>query len=102
MTPSVVSLSELEGEPHAAVFPGEGPKTVRLTLDAGESVPAHRHPGRTVVCHVLSGELAVTLGDDEVTVQSGAVARFDGGQDVSPTAVEPSVALLVLAEGTEA
>jgi len=29
------------------------------------------------------------------------VARFDGGQDISPTAVQPSVALLVLAEQTE-
>lgn len=102
MTPSVVSLSDLEGEPHAAVFPGEEPKTVRLTLDAGESVPEHQHPGRTVVCHVLSGEVEMSLGDDEVTLESGDVARFDGGQDVSPTALEPSVALLVLAERTEA
>ena len=101
MTPSVVSLDDLEGEPHAAVFPDEEPKTVRLTLDAGESVPAHQHPGRTVVCHVLSGELDVQLGDDEVTLAAGDVARFDGGQDISPTAVEPSVALLVLAEQTE-
>lgn len=98
MTPGVVSLDDLAGEPHAAVFPGEEPKTVRLTLDAGESVPAHQHPGRTVVCHVLSGELDVTLGDDEVTVGAGEVARFDGGHAISPTAVEPSVALLVLAE----
>jgi quercetin dioxygenase-like cupin family protein len=101
VTPSVVSLDDLEGEPHAAVFPGEEPKTVRLTLDAGESVPAHRHPGRTVVCHVLSGELDVTLGEDEATLTAGEVARFDGGQDISPTAVQPSVALLVLAEQTE-
>jgi len=101
MSPSVVSLGDLEGEPHAAVFPGEEPKTVRLTLDAGESVPAHRHPGRTVVCHVLSGEVDLSLGDGEVTVGGGEVARFDGGQDISPTAVEPSVALLVLAERTD-
>ncbi|SEV87197.1 cupin domain-containing protein [Halobacterium jilantaiense] len=101
MSPSVVSLDDLDGDPHAAVFPGEEPKTVRLTLDAGESVPAHQHPGRTVVCHVLSGEVEMALGDDEVTVGAGEVARFDGGQDISPTAVEPSVALLVLAERPE-
>jgi quercetin dioxygenase-like cupin family protein len=101
VSPSVVALDELDGEPHAAVFPGEEPKTVRLTLDAGESVPAHQHPGRTVVCHVLTGELDVRLGDGEVTVTAGDVARFDGGQDISPTATEPSVALLVLAERPE-
>ena len=101
MTASVVSLDDLAGEPHAAVFPGEEPKPVRLTLDAGESVPAHRHPGRTVVCHVLSGEVTVTLGDDDVTLDAGDVARFDGDQDVSPTAVEPSVAVLVLADRTD-
>lgn len=101
MSPTVVSLDDLEGEPHAAVFPGEEPKTVRLTLDAGESVPAHQHPGRTVVCHVLSGEVEMALGDDGVTLGVGDAARFDGGQDISPTAVGPSVALLVLAERTE-
>jgi len=101
VTPSVASVDDLEGEPHAVVFPGEEPKTVRLALDAGESVPAHRHPGRTVVCHVLSGEVEMALGDDELSLAAGDVARFDGGQDISPTAVEPSVALLVLAEQTE-
>ncbi|MFC3476747.1 cupin domain-containing protein [Halobacterium litoreum] len=98
MTPTVTDLGALTDEPHARPFPGEEPKTVRLSLDAGESVPAHRHPDRVVVCHVYEGELDVTLGDDTVTVSTGEVARFDGAQDISPRAAEESEALLVLAE----
>jgi len=98
MTPSVTDLDALTGEPHARPFPGEEPQTVRLALEAGESVATHQHPEREVVCHVYEGELDVTLGDDTVTVSAGEVARFDGAQDISPRAVEDSEALLVLAE----
>lgn len=97
MTPSVESLGALEATPHARVFDGE-PRTVRLSLDAGESVPTHQHPGRVVVAHVLEGDLHLRVGDDVLELAAGDVARFDGAQDVEPTARTAATALLVLAK----
>ena len=91
-----VTLDELEGEPHAHLF-DEEPQTIRLTLAEGERVPPHQHPDRRIVLHLLEGALSVRLGDDEHEVRAGEVVRFDGNQDVSPEALEDSVALLVLA-----
>ncbi|ELZ10679.1 cupin [Halovivax asiaticus JCM 14624] len=92
-----VTLDELDGQPHAHCFEEE-PMTVRLSLDAGDSVPAHQHPDRRIVLHLVEGALSVTLGEDEHEIRAGDVVRFDGNQDVSPEALEDSTALLVLAK----
>ena len=42
----VETLPDFDGEPHADAFPGSEPRTIRLSLDAGERVDPHRHPGR--------------------------------------------------------
>ncbi|WP_066411196.1 cupin domain-containing protein [Halorubrum aethiopicum] len=94
----VESLAELDGTPHAAVFPGTEPKTVRLRLDAGESVPAHTHPDRRVLLYVVDGVVELRVGDEEHELSAGDVARFDGSREVSPRAVEAATALVVLAE----
>jgi quercetin dioxygenase-like cupin family protein len=99
--PTIETLSALEGSPHANVFPNDEPKTIRLTLDEGESVPAHSHPGRDIVCYLLEGELDLTLGDESYSVTAGDVARFEGEQEIAPEAVEASTALIVLAERPE-
>ncbi|WP_276273892.1 cupin domain-containing protein [Haloarcula litorea] len=91
-----VSLADLDGPGRQPLFEGE-PKTVRLALDAGEEVPAHRHPDREIVCHVLDGELTMRLGDDALSLSPGDVVRFDGEQDISPRAETDCEALLVLA-----
>jgi quercetin dioxygenase-like cupin family protein len=78
------------------LFDGE-PRTVLLALDAGESVPAHRHPDRRIVFHVLDGELALTLDEETHALAAGDVVRFDGDQDISPAAETDARALLVLA-----
>ncbi|MFB6073190.1 MAG: cupin domain-containing protein [Halobacterium sp.] len=101
MTARVTDLDALSSEPHAHVFPRDEPRTVRLSLPAGDAVPTHQHPDRLVVCHVVSGELDLRLGDESVTVTAGEAARFDGAQDVSPRAVEDTEALLVLAKKTD-
>lgn len=94
---TIERLDELDGEPHASVFPDAEPKTIRLTLDEDEGVPPHTHPGRDIVLYLLQGRLELTLGDDTHEVEAGDVAHFAGEQDISPRALEPSVALLVLA-----
>ncbi|MFU1780765.1 cupin domain-containing protein [Haloarcula japonica] len=85
-----------DGDGRMRLFDGE-PKTVRLTLDAGESIPAHKHPGRDIVFLLRSGAVDLTLGDETVSLSPGDVVRFDGDQDISPAATADSEALLVLA-----
>ena len=94
---SLQSLDDLEREPHAELFPGEEPQTIRLSLDAGEEIAPHQHPDRQIVFHLLSGAVDVTLGEETHELAPGDVARFDGDQYVSPNAVDDSEALLVLA-----
>ena len=85
-----------DGEGRGVVFDGD-PKVVHLRLAAGERVPPHRHPGETVVFHVLAGEFALTVGEATERLSAGSLARFDGAQDVSPAAETDAEALLVLA-----
>ena len=92
------TLAELDGAPHANVFPEKEPKTIKLTLEAGESVPEHSHPGRDIVLYLLEGQIELTLDDETHDVSAGDIARFEGELDISPTAVDDSVALIVLAE----
>jgi quercetin dioxygenase-like cupin family protein len=94
---SLQSLDRVEGEPHADLFPGEEPQTIRLSLDEGEEIAPHQHPDRQIVFHLLSGAVDLTLGEETYELTPGDVARFDGDQYVSPTALTDSEALLVLA-----
>ncbi|NLV06161.1 cupin domain-containing protein [Haloarcula rubripromontorii] len=82
------------------LFDGE-PKTIQLTLGAGESIPAHKHPGRDIVFFLRSGTVDLTLGDETLSLSPGDVVRFDGDQDISPAAAADSEALLVLAASSE-
>lgn len=101
MTPEVVSLDDLTTEPHAHLFEADEPQTIRLSLDEDERVAPHQHPDRLVVFHLLEGRVEVMLGEQEVTMQAGDVAHFDGAQDISPRALESAEALLVLAKKGE-
>jgi quercetin dioxygenase-like cupin family protein len=80
-----------------SLFEGE-PRTVLLTLAADERVPAHSHPDRAVVFHVLDGEIELTLDDETTTLQAGELARFGGDCDISPYAPTESRALVILAK----
>ena len=93
----VTNLDDLDGAPHAAVFHHDDPRTVRLVLDAGESVPEHCHPDASVVLCVLDGRLEVTLDGEVYDLDAGDVLRFDGEMAVSPRALTASRALVVLA-----
>lgn len=90
------TLADLEDRPQAVVFDGE-PRTVRLALDAGESVPEHHHPGRTILFHQLSGEVTVSLDGDVHRLAPGQVLRFDGERRIEPRARTDSESLIVLA-----
>jgi len=98
---TIHSLADLDGSPHANVFHGAEPKTIRLTLEADERVAPHQHPGREIVFHLLEGEIDLHLGEDTVELSEGDIARFDGDQEISPVASEDSTALIVLAHTPE-
>jgi len=97
MTATTVALDALEGTPRAVAFGGEEPRTVRLSLDAGEEVAEHSHPGREIVCYLVSGRLRLRIDGEDHVLSAGDLARFDGEQSISPLAIEESVAVLVLA-----
>lgn len=96
--PTTTHLSKLDATPHATVFPGVEPKTVRLSLDAGERVPQHDHPDRQVIFHVLTGVVELTLGDSRQELDTGHLVQFDGAQPISVEALENMQALIVLAK----
>lgn len=90
------TLGTVDGDGRSQLFQGE-PKTIELSLSAGEQIPAHTHPDRQIVFYVLSGQFSVTVGDESHDVGTGELLRFDGTQDISPKAIVDSTALLVLA-----
>jgi len=98
---TVEALAGLEGQPHANVFPDREPKTVRLTLPAGEEVAPHAHPDREVVLYLVEGAVDLRVGEETHALTAGDVARFDGDRRISPRATADSTALVVLAEAAD-
>lgn len=96
--PTVTSLDDLDAAPHATMFDGAEPRTIRLSLDAGESVDEHSHPGRSIVIYVIDGAIDLSLDGDVYDLEAGDAIQFDGDQQVSPEAREDSTALVVLAQ----
>lgn len=94
--PDVTSLDDLTATPHATAFDGR-PRTVRLSLDAGEGVAAHSHPGEWVLLHVLEGRMDVRLDEATHSLAAGDMVRFSGDYEVEPEAVEDATALVVFA-----
>lgn len=95
--PEITHLDELTKTPHAEVFDQHTPRTVRLKLDAGQQMPPHRHPGTDIVLHLLTGELNLVLDDDTYALAPGDLIRFSGECEISPCAIEDSVAVVVFA-----
>jgi len=97
MTVETAALDDLTERPHEVVFEGAEPRVVRLALDADETVPAHTHPEREVVVYLISGRLDVRVDGESNVLEPRDLLRFDGRQEVSPSAESDSTALLVLA-----
>ncbi|MFC6823801.1 cupin domain-containing protein [Halopelagius fulvigenes] len=98
---TIESIDQLEGAPHANIFPTDEPKTVRLTLSEGEQVEPHSHPDREIILYLISGELELRLDGESHRIQAGDIVHFDGSHDISPSANVDSVALFVLARKRE-
>lgn len=95
--PELTTVDDLTETPHAEVFEERRPRTVRLRLDAGESVPRHQHPGYDIVLYAISGTVELDLDDETYTVEPGDAVQFSGEREISPTAVDDATALVVFA-----
>jgi quercetin dioxygenase-like cupin family protein len=91
-----VSLPEADPDGRTPVF--ERPYTVAVGLDAGESIPKHRHAGQDICFTVHEGELDLTVDGETVTLGPGEAAAFDGGDGVAVEATEATRALVVFSE----
>jgi quercetin dioxygenase-like cupin family protein len=91
-----VSLADLDPDGREPVF--EAPYTVAVGLDAGETIPEHRHAGQDITFVVHEGELELTVGDQTATLGPGEAAAFDGEAGVAVQATEDTRAFVVLSE----
>jgi quercetin dioxygenase-like cupin family protein len=95
--PEHVSLADPTEEPHAELFETPQPRAVRLSLDAGQSMPAHTHPESDVLLHVVEGSITVALDGESYETTAGDLLRFDGRRAVAPRAETDAVAVVVFA-----
>jgi glyoxylate utilization-related uncharacterized protein len=96
MTVEKRSLDETDETTVACLF--DVPRTLRLELEEGEQRPEHQHPGKEILLFVHEGELDLRLDGESHTVKEGDAVRFSGERDISPRAVEETVALLIFVE----
>lgn len=96
MTVEKKSLGESDGTTVAKLF--DLPQTLCLELDGGEKRPEHNHPGKEILLFVHEGELDLRLDGESHKISKGDVIRFSGERDISPRAVEDTVALLVFVD----
>jgi quercetin dioxygenase-like cupin family protein len=93
---NTVSLSDLNSEGREPVF--EAPYTVAVDIDAGETIPQHRHAGQDITFVVHEGTVDLTAGGKTVTLAGGDAAAFDGDDGVSVHARTEARALVVFAD----
>lgn len=73
-------------------------RSLLFTLEAGQGIPPHRHPGAHAVLAVLSGELEVRTQGTR-TVAAGEVVTHDGNEPISLLARQAGQVLVTLLGG---
>ena len=76
----------------------DNPKTVRVALDAGESISEHSHPGTDIVFFVVSGAMTLELDEQAYDLAGGDILQFEGERTISGSADDETAVLVVLAE----
>jgi quercetin dioxygenase-like cupin family protein len=72
---------------------------LRVAVRAAEAEPRHEQPDRLEALFVLSGELAVTLGDEELRAPAGSWVQIEPGVPHALEPVEPTRVVAVQAPG---
>lgn len=91
------SLGELSDRTNQPVFASD-PRTVRVSLDPGEGIDEHSHPGTDILFVVVEGALELQLDDERYETTGGDLLRFDGERTIAGEASEPTTVLVVLVE----
>lgn len=73
-------------------------RALLFTLEAGQGIPPHRHPGASVVLAALSGEIEVWAQATQ-TLKAGEVMTHGGDNPVSLVARQPGRVLITLLGG---
>ncbi|CAM3398069.1 cupin domain-containing protein [Deinococcus saxicola] len=73
-------------------------RSLLFTLEAGQGIPPHRHPGAQAVLAVLSGQIEVRAQTTQ-TLKAGEVVVHDGNQQISLLALQPGQVLVTLLGG---
>ncbi len=77
------------------IYDGEELRVVMFTFSAGQRLSEHT-AGTPAILHFLSGEAAITLGQDTIDVNAGTWIRMDAGLPHSIITKTPVTMLLVL------
>lgn len=92
----VVDLNaEAAGGKTAVLVKNDQLEIIRLTVEAGGEIPAHRAPHQLVV-QCLSGNVEFTVGDQTHQLTPGRLLHLAGREPHSLKAAERSVLLLTL------
>jgi quercetin dioxygenase-like cupin family protein len=70
-----------------------------MTIDAGVTVPPHKHEGSDEVIYLLSGKSRTTVSGQSTTMSTGDLLRIPAGAEHTVTTETPIVALQVYAPG---
>lgn len=81
------------------VYDDEKLRVVMFTFSAGQRLSEHT-AGTLAILHFLSGEAAVTLGQDTIDVTAGTWVRMDPGLPHSIITKAPVTMLLILVKRT--
>ena len=74
-----------------------GGRALLFTLEAGQGLAPHRHPGARVVLAVLSGEVEVRAGEAGAqTVGAAGVVTHDGDHSIGVLALQPARLLITV------
>jgi quercetin dioxygenase-like cupin family protein len=80
-----------------ALQPGASLSLARMTVRAGCTSQAHRHPDCDEAVHVLSGRIEQHIGDRRVALGPGETAHIPAGQPHCSRALDGRDAVLLVA-----
>lgn len=69
----------------------------RVTIQAGQANPRHRHPNCDEVLHLISGRLEHTLGDERILMEAGDTISIPTGVWHNATALGETDAEMAIA-----
>ena len=64
------------------VLKGDFGRVIHISFEAGQQVPAHKHPNNDVIVQVLSGELEHTMNSQTTLIKENNLIHFSGDNEV--------------------